>query len=519
MRFAPFHFFRCYGVEAPIIIFDVMSLNSLLLEQFTDQLVFGGRHWICTEFLDRLFSAFTDLGVELVFFIDGFVQDDKYRIWSKRQNRKYKDHTKLLDRIYENDISSKEITEKFKYSLYNNGFMNVIEKSCTKFGRLIHAVTYECDKEAASFAFANSKVLAIFSNDTDFLIFPGSWSYYSTKDINIESFQTKMFSRAKFRQHFNLSSTQLAIFGSIVGNDFIPVESLRSFHKRIANDQNGDSSLLLKIADFIKKSFVEFAFRDYSKMIKFFSTHAFSKDSPVIQINLAKSVSFYQVDTKLASKYNNNHLLSSQRVFTYNVLQGNPFNFSLIFFDLRMKDLGNYYNLAVPMFRRQAGAMLKMNSRIDGKLKIRTKLSHCEKYKEFTMNPEFPPFDLPTIEEMHSEDSIYNHDRNNLLKWIIDWNKFKYFNIENLPENFVVDIITIIFLRQQEIISCKEADLLLWVVKNSTRYLIPKFLQFPKTLDPRAFRISFLYVRMYANVERSLEVCGLSKNHAVSFNF
>lgn len=472
---------------------------------------------MCTEFLNDLFTKFTDSNVELVFFIDGFVNDEKYRTWSKRQNKKYRDQLKLTDEVYENEMCPREISKQFKYTLYNNGFKNVIEKSCMQFGRVVYAVTHECDKEAASFAWANSRVMAIFSNDSDFLIFPGSWSYYSTKDIEIDSFKTKVFSRAKFRQHLSLTSSQMAVFASIVGNDFIAVESLKSFHQQMS-EANKHFTLLVNIANFVKKYHVKFSSKDHNKMVQFFSTAAFRNDSKILACELSKSIEFYGVDGDGNSSLDKHsrQLLKNHQIFTYNVLHCNPFNFSLIFFDLREDDLGNYYDLALPMFKRQAGAILKMNSMNNMKLRVRTKLSHTENYKEFEVEPKFPFFDLPPMEELHSPDESYDTDRHNLLKWIIDWRKLQHVKIETLPEEFFADILTITFMRQQKIITWKEADLLLWTVKNSTRQLIPKQMESPVTLNPRAFRIVFLYVRLYANVERSLEVCGLLKRYGVS---
>lgn len=64
-----------------------------------------------------------------------------------------------------------------------------------------------------------------------------------------------------------------------------------------------------------------------------------------------------------------------------------------------------------------------------------------------------------------------------------------------------------------EVITSKEADLILFSIKRTEqREAISRP---PIRLDPRAFHIAFLYTRMFANVQRSIEVCGLRKKYWV----
>lgn len=495
----------------PIIIFDVMSLNCLLLEKFTQDLVFGGRHWICTQYLDRLFSELVDLGVKLVFFVDGFVQNDKYECWSKRQSERYKKHIRLLDSIYASEITPTEIAAKYKDSLYNNSLLNLIEFSCKKFGHLVYAVSFECDREIACYA-NEVKAFAVFSNDTDFLIFPGLWRYFSTKDIDVDKFTTKAYSRRAFRRHFNLSSSNLAIFASLVGNDFVPCAVLAEFHARISNGETNPMKLLQKIADLIRNICTQVKFDDFMMAAKFFSQHAFGAIDTRKEMMIARSLVFYMADERREMMLRE----PEYGIFTHNVLQGNTVNFTLILFDLRRDDLGSYYDVSIPMFQRQAGAIQKLYSVEPRQVTFCGKETHARSYMRFNVDPIEPFFELPSMKEIQSFDPALNGVRHNLLKWLIDWKKFEHFNIASLPANYIIDIVTIIFMRQHQIITWKESDLLIWTVKNVNRNTISTKIKHPDTIDSRAFRIAFLYSRMYANIARSFEICGLSEVYGVS---
>lgn len=508
------YLYRCHPGQKPILIFDVMSFVKLLCNKFKIEIFCGGRNWMYTEYLNKLFAGFLQLNVELVFILDGFVQNEKYETWAQRQNKKYHRQIKIMNMVND-EMDSSDILKKFDGDFYTNTVLGVIEESCKKFGTLIYAVDEECDQEIARLAMTIPRVMGVFSDDTDYLIFSGTWHYYSTKFIDAKKFTTKCYSRSQLRKHFHLNSYQLAMFATFVGNDFVRVSELRMFHKRLMNNsQFENKDLLQRIAKLIRKH--SQTYHDSHSMIASFARLIFQIDDPGYVAKLEKSINFYRVQGGLKSPVDN-FLLRNHNIFTYNVLNENPINFSLVFSDLRMGDLKNYLELALPMFQRQAGAILKMNSIEVRKLLICSKATHSSNYMKIETYPVFPDFeDIPSMYQIMSNDPKYDNYRFAILKWTIDWNKLKDFNIEILPDEYVMDLLTIIFLKQRGVVSWKESDILLWTVKNVNNKMIPKSLKPPRRVDPRAFRIVFLYGRTYANIARCIEVAGLKKRYGVS---
>lgn len=474
----------------------------------------GGRNWMYTEYLDKLFAGFLQMNAELVFILDGFVQNEKYETWAKRQNSKYHSHIKIMNMVND-EMDAKDILAKCGGGFYTNTVLGVIEESCKKYGTLIYAVREECDQEIARFALRNPRVMGVFSDDTDYLIFSGTWRYYSTKSIDGKKFTTKSFSRNQIRKHFRLNSYQLAMFATFVGNDFVRVGELRTFHKRLMNNEKYENKdLLPRIAKFIRKNFQ--IFHDSHSMIACFAKAIFQNDDLGFVEKLQKSINFYRVQGELKSPVDD-FLLRNHNIFIFNVLNENPINFSLVFFDLRQTDLKHYLELSLPMFQRQAGAILAMNSIHARRLVINSKMTHSANYSRIETYPEYPDFcDVPSMYEILSNDPKYDDYRFDLLKWMVDWNKFKDFNIQILPDEYVIDLLTIIFLKQRQVVTWKEADILLWTVKNVNNKMIPKILTVPRKVDPRAFRIAFLYGRTYANIARCIEVAGLKRRYGVS---
>lgn len=462
-----------------------------------------------SEVLDKLFADITSLNVDLVFYLDGAIQDTKFATWAKRQNMKYLSNLDIMDQIYD-EIPLRDIVRKYGSLVYTNTMLSAIEASCKKFGQLYYAVDKECDFEIGQFAYGNPQVLAIFSNDTDFLIFPGNFRYFSTKDLNFSSLKTKEFDRKLFHDHLQLTNFQRAIFATIAGNDIVPVRDLQNFHVHFGFT---NKKKIPAIANYIKLNFSNM--KILSLVVNFVAKDIYGNGYEKFVHKITNSIKSYQVEKCEQIPENPTKIfLRQHHIFTYNVLNELPMNFSLVFVDLRQNDWPTYHELTVPMFQRQAGVALA-HSKVT-RVKIYTKLSHIKKYSKLVLPPTLPPFAIPELEHIFGDDSDLDGLRHDLLKWTIDQDKLKDFDLEKIPENYMIEILTIVYMKQKGIITDKEADLLLWTAKNVENGTISKALQAPPELNPRAFRIAFLYARLFANVSRSVEVCGLKKNYWVS---
>ena len=466
----------------------------------------GGRHQMYTNILDDLFSR---LDADLVFFQDGYIMDTKFNTWAKRQNKNYNNSIKVIDQINQL-IPLKRIVEKFYNLIYSKTMITSIEESCKKHGQLIFAVYRECDQELAKFASKNSRVLAVFSNDSDFLIFAGAWRYFSIKDINLKTLKTKEFNRKAFKSQLKLNYYQLSILATIAGNDIVLREELKRFHSSF--DHKGTT--FDRFASYIKKNFQNPS--DHQNSIHFLAQEIYGSNHIEHVTRVHQSITSYNVFFENPENPFEVYL-RDHHLFTFNILNGSPLNLSLVYFDSRPNDM-SYFELSVPILQRQAGIVLMQSSKPDSSLTIYSKVSHLSNYSRLFASPIFPPFEVPSLDELYSDDPTYDENRFDLLKWTINWEKLKDFDLRLIPSTYMIAVLTIVYLKQLEIISSKEADIFLWTIKNVVNNTIPRNLRPPTVLNPRAFRLSFLYTKMFANVARSIEVCGFKKQYWVSWS-
>lgn len=173
-------------------MFDGYSLIGLISygEDRQVENLFGGRHWLCTEFLNEVFTQLKASGAELVFFFDGSPQTDKIPTWISRQYDSYQRCARILDMLRDGNLSLKNVLESGdvkKILQYYKNLYGVVKASCKKFGRVYVSEKNESDQDIASFIQSHIEVIGLFANDSDFMIFPGKFRYFSTYDMSLES--------------------------------------------------------------------------------------------------------------------------------------------------------------------------------------------------------------------------------------------------------------------------------------------------------------------------------------------
>lgn len=269
------------------------------------------------------------------------------------------------------------------------------------------------------------------------------------------------------------------------------------------------------IARFVKRKLNKF--ESYQALLRYLGQEMYGNDT-VEKLNVIhSSIVSYESNSSEYPENPTEAFLYHHHLFTHNVLNQSPFSFSLVFFDLRQNDMPSYFNLSASMFQRQAGIVLMHSSTPDAKLPVYTRLNHSQSYTKIFVPSVKPKFNIPTLDELYSDDPSFDDDRFKLLKWTLSFESkyLKAFDFQNYPDNYLLDSLTITFMLKQGIISLKEADLFIWTIKNVENRTIPDGLEPPAILDPRAFRLAFLYVRLFSNVARSIEVCGLKKRYWV----
>jgi hypothetical protein len=206
----------------------MMGLVNVLATD-TVELLCGGRHQIYRQTLEDLLEKLSKVA-DLVFFEDGPVVNHKMETWLKRQNEKYLKSINIIEEIYR-ERPVREIARDVWDIPRITTYLSMIEETIKKFGELVVTVTKECDTELARYANNNPTVLAIFADDSDFLIFKGKWRYFSLSQLNLENLTTLEYDKIALRDFLGLDDRQMIVLSTLGGNDIINYDEVRGFHQ------------------------------------------------------------------------------------------------------------------------------------------------------------------------------------------------------------------------------------------------------------------------------------------------
>lgn len=259
-------------------------------------MLYGGRHGEYSKVLDKFFKRLSSMA-KLVFFEDGPVVQDKYDTWIRRQNDKFAQSLQVIDNITEG-VPIRHIVEEETRRIPGQArrqiptvatHLELIESKAKQYGELIVTVTKECDAELARYATNNPAVIAVLADDTDFLIFPGHWRYWSLNAMDVESLRTMEYSRTALRSHLKLNNRQLMVLSTVAGNDIVKYDEARRCHSIFFGH---NSHTFCGIADFIREEVVLTDFREMVLKLAGFVLH---DRSPEAQQHIVNSLSQYNL--------------------------------------------------------------------------------------------------------------------------------------------------------------------------------------------------------------------------------
>lgn len=243
-----FHF-RKYPDKKPLIVFDHGGLvyHSWLPK---DETLCGFRSKAYRKRAEEFFEKLVATGAELVFFMDGAVQIEKYETWFTRKNDIYADQLEIIDEINQLTPLTEIICQNYSKVRRFGLISDLLASEESKFGSIITTMEVECDLAIAAYATEN-EALAVFADDSDFLIFPGNWRFFSYRHLNCAHMTTQEYNRVNLRKHLQLTDEQMPLLATLNGNDFMHFDDVKQFHYSLTRTTDRFQNISLFIRDLI----------------------------------------------------------------------------------------------------------------------------------------------------------------------------------------------------------------------------------------------------------------------------
>ncbi|XP_029800607.1 constitutive coactivator of peroxisome proliferator-activated receptor gamma isoform X3 [Suricata suricatta] len=216
--------------------------------------------WICGGQWREYFSAlrdfvktFTDVGIKLVFFFDGMVEQDKRDEWVKRRLK----NNREISRIFHYIKSHREQPGRNMFFI-PSGLAIFTRFALKTLGQETLCSLQEADYEVASYGLQNN-CLGILGEDTDYLIYD-TCPYFSISELCLESLETVMLCREKLCESLDISLADLPLLACLLGNDIIPEGMFESFRYKclssytsVKGNFDKKGNIILAVADHISK--------------------------------------------------------------------------------------------------------------------------------------------------------------------------------------------------------------------------------------------------------------------------
>ncbi|XP_040821181.1 constitutive coactivator of peroxisome proliferator-activated receptor gamma isoform X2 [Ochotona curzoniae] len=216
--------------------------------------------WICGGQWREYFSAlrefvktFTAVGIKLVFFFDGMVEQGKRDEWVRRRLRNGRE----IARIFHHLKTHREQPGRNMFFI-PSGLAIFTRFALKTLGQETLCSLQEADYEVASYGLQHN-CLGILGEDTDYLIYD-TCPYLSISELCLETLSTVMLCREKLCESLGLQVMDLPLLACLLGNDVVPEGMFESFRYRclssytsVKENINKKANMILAVSDHISK--------------------------------------------------------------------------------------------------------------------------------------------------------------------------------------------------------------------------------------------------------------------------
>ena len=314
------------------------------------------------------------------------MQQSNISVFTQRSFSSYNTITKIFDDI-NNNKTLRTIAQSYGHDGIKNYFRQPLRESTIRNGKYITSLYDKCDREMAKYATENN-AMAVFGQDTDFLIFSGEWSYWSLKHLDLFHLTTKKYSRTALRSHLKLSEEQMFLFATLCGNDFFSLDDLKLLHNKLCQNPQRANNKFPSIANFlrpIRRSASTFTNNEILQV----TWNCMRKRSEKSINDFKLSIRFYDVKRieEAPAIDMSTQGLSNLAVCT---LQFGEITFPIGFADFRREDCLAFPEVLLSLHKRLAGIVLQHKNEDNISRKFYIKLSHSVPMTALVALPDFP---------------------------------------------------------------------------------------------------------------------------------
>lgn len=360
-----------------------------------DQLgvVLGGHYDRYNKILRQLLENLTRAGAKLVFFMPGRKYTDELQFFIPKTEQDYMESLEMLDKIEEYvDLKAylHEKNRRWSDIRMELSFNYNLRKLVNNFGDF-HVNYDRHNQEIARYANQNADtVLAVISNDSDFLAFSGEFEFWRANSVNYKTMSCSRYNRQRLydRLGFEHGAVQMQLMSALSGSNFLPAFAIQDFLAGLAS-ANGNPEKRGKIwnvAEYVKRQPITGDKNKITFDLQKIGRDVFGDEFTREQLNCIengldcyKLEGFEQMDRNLSSFL---RFCKTRDRFAFKLATDNIFNVKdITYMDFRNYKSKSYAELVIPLLMKMCGILFKDNARRPAYRKICMKHAHDEPSK------------------------------------------------------------------------------------------------------------------------------------------
>ncbi|XP_040165554.1 uncharacterized protein LOC120901574 [Anopheles arabiensis] len=366
--------------------------------------------------------------------------------------------------------------------------INIQHNTCIKLknvakrhGKFIVSKDLKCDQALAIYA-TKFKALAIVTHGTDFRIFEGRWQLWHANHIDVNKLITKVYCKQELLRTLGLQWRQMAIWATLAGNSFFKYDELVPF----LGEFGPNNQKFYRLAEYVRQLPLRNGKLDDDTVHSILGRVYWNRQvPPEAYERFRQSVAFYQVNEPVKDSQQNDD---------------DPYAY-------------------LPIIARMAGILLYHHKDERQHVTLAIKRNHHESHSVVTVPATFPTAITPPplIELISKDESVQASSlerKLQLWRWVCSDDLLDVEEFNTVPPAFMCTVLTLYRLRQCGAIRIFEADLLLLIAQQLSKGVFDLTLEpHPQRLNPRAFRLAFVFQNVYHHMARVAKVLGLSEEY------
>lgn len=382
------------------MLIDLKEFSQIVVQRDEVGLICGGRHPNYIFLFRRFLDSLKKTGVNLIFFVPGKKLNDDPSIFIPKRDIDYRKHLTWLDQI-DAGIPIRKVLDQKNRRHPDRRATFAVEynaiKVCRQFGD-VYFNYYRHNQEIAQYANRQKdEVLAIVSNDTDFLVFGGSYQFWSCNDIDLKEMTTTQYCRKTVLGELQLTRQQLELVGALAGSHYLPmrVGLLKNFYTNLKHKGDGFAKIP-DLAEYVRQV-KQTPSSDPNKIIfdlNAVASDVFGEDYREEERNtIENGLAVYNLNFRIPAVPDTFHRqLKRHERFLYKLLTDDIFNIrDIMFIDFRECKAKSYAELVGPIIQRLLGIIFSEKRGTGFTRQICIKYSHEDPHEIVDETPSYPP--------------------------------------------------------------------------------------------------------------------------------